>query len=455
MGQQPAYTEPHFDGLFPQNFHTPNIDFEKGVGETIIDANGNTYIDVASGNQNVTIGHGREEIAEAAYEQLSSLEYIPMQQTTESVRSFGETITGFMPDGFERAWLVSGGSLAVESTIAMVRQYHTERGNERKHKFITRRGSYHGTTLGALSATGFEMYTTHMDPLLQDFPKAPRGNQYRCTLCGGGGGSECGRRCADMFEQLVLEHGPENVAAFMAEPVGGSQSQGERPHPEYFERVREICDEYDILFVVDEILTGIGRTGTNFAIEQYDITPDIIVTGKGVTAGYAPAGVVMPHNRVVEVFREIPHGFAHGYTNCFHPGTAAIAKAVLEFTRQNELVENAATVGSYLGERLTSLYDYDAVGDVRGVGLLHGVEFVADRETKEPLDVDFELQQALVEAGLDNGVLLSTEGGHLDGKNGDLLVIAPPLTIEETQVDDMVDRIYTAVGDALARVGVA
>jgi adenosylmethionine-8-amino-7-oxononanoate aminotransferase len=453
MSHRPWVSGSDLSGLFPRVFDDEYLEMESGDGIVLTDADGNEYLDVASGSQNVNIGHGRTEVAEAAYEQLAELEYVPMKYVTESIEAFGESLTSFTPCGFENAWFVSGGSLAVESAMVMARQYHLERGNERKYQFVARRGSYHGTTMGALSATGYELFTGHMQPLLHDFPKIPRGNEYRCRLCGGGGGRECGLRCARILEEQILEAGPEHVAAVIVEPVGGSMSPGEQPHPGYFERIRELCDEYDVLFVVDEVLTGLGRTGENFAIEHYDVTPDIILAGKGLTAGYAPAGAVVPHERVVDVFRDLPHGFGHGHTNAFHPTTAAIGDAVLDVLRREELVANAASLGPRLSDRLEDLYDYEVVGDVRGLGLLHGVEFVADPETKTPLDPDVGLSEALFEAGLDHGLALAPSGGHLKGQRGDLLTIAPPLTVTESELDELSSRLYAAVGDAIERVG--
>ncbi len=290
-----------------------------------------------------------------------------------------------------------------------------------------------------------------MDPLIQNFPTVPRGTQYRCGLCGGGGGERCGRKCADLLEQRILNAGPENVAAFIVEPIGGGQDPGAHPHPGYFERAKEVCEKHDILFIADEILTGLGRTGTSFAMDRFDVTPDVILAGKGLTAGYAPAGAVLPHERVVDPFRDRAAGFGHGHTNTFHPTTAAIGAAVLEYTERRNLIENAANVGEHLGAHLQRLTDFDVVGDVRGAGMLHGVEFVADRATKAPLENGSKLREAIYTKGLENGLLLATGGGHLEGTSGDFLVVAPPLTTSRSEIETIVDRLYDTVGAAIER----
>ena len=266
---------------------------------------------------------------------------------------------------------------------------------------------------------------------------------YRCPHCDGDGGRACGRRCADELEDAILEEGPETVAAFVAEPVTGAAAAAATPHDGYFERIREICDEYDVLFVVDEVMAGFGRTGENFAIEHWDVTPDIITSAKGMSGGYSPIGGTMPHRRVAEVFEDVPDGFQHGHTYCFNPASAAIGNAVLEYMRDHDLVANARDVGAYLRERCEEFYEYDFVGDVRGTGLMLGVEFVGDRETKEPLATSGEeFQSLLFETGLDEGVLTYPSGGHVEGQRGDHTLITPPLSIDRDAADELVERMH-------------
>ncbi|WP_458210139.1 aminotransferase family protein [Haladaptatus sp. NG-SE-30] len=431
-------------GMFPRVFQKEYLTIVRGEGHHVWDADGNRYIDAISGNQNVNIGHGHEEIAEAAKEQIETLEYTSsMLFANEPAMEYTAKIADFTPDGFEHTWLVGSGSEANESAVKMARQYHFERGDERKYKVISRRRSYHGNTAGAMALSGFPARKDKMEPLFHNFPKAPSASPYRCEFCGGAGGRECGIECADAVERLIQDEGPESVAAFIAEPVTGAANAGAFPHDGYFERIREICDEYNVLFIVDEVMAGFGRTGENFAIEHWDVTPDIITGAKGMSGGYTPVGGTMPHENVVEVFEGVEDGFQHGHTYCFNPTSAAIGKAVLQYMQDHDLVANARRVGEHLLERCHEFYDYDMVGDVRGKGLMIGVEFVKNRETKEPLDeTGAEFQDLLFETGLDNGIITYPSGTHVDGKHGDHTLITPPLTIDEATADEIVDRMH-------------
>lgn len=459
-------------GLFPRVFPKEYVTMVRGEGHWVWDDEGNRYLDAISGNQNVNIGHGRAVVAEAAKEQIETLEYVSsMLFANEPAQVYTKKIAEFTPRDFSKTWLVGSGSEANESAVKMARQYHYERGNEGKYKVVSRRRSYHGNTAGAMALSGFPARKDKMEPLFANFPKAPSASPYRCEFCGGErasgartsselasdgseGSEKCGVRCADEVEHIIQSEGPDSVAAFITEPVTGAANAGAYPHDGYFERIREICDEYDVLFVVDEVMSGFGRTGENFAIEHWDVTPDIITGAKGMSGGYTPVGGTMPHDRVVEVFEDLEDGFQHGHTYCFNPTSAAIGLAVLEYMQEHDLVENARTVGAHLGERLQELYEYDWVGDVRGKGLMWGIEFVADRETKEPLEATgAEFQGALFDAGLDNGVLTYPSGTHVDGVRGDHTLVTPPLTIDEETADEIVDRLHDTFADVEAELG--
>jgi adenosylmethionine-8-amino-7-oxononanoate aminotransferase len=441
--------------MFPRAFADEYVTIVRGDGPWVWDADGNRYLDAVSGNQNVNIGHGREEVAAAAKEQLERLEYASsMLFANEPAMEYTEKIAEFTPDGFEKTWLVSSGSEANESAIKMARQYHYERGNEGKYKVISRRRSYHGNTAGAMAVSGFPARKTKMEPLFANFPKAPSATPYRCERCDGDGGHACGVECANDLERLIQDEGPETVSAFITEPVTGAANAGAYPHDGYFERIREICDEYDVLFIVDEVMAGFGRTGENFAIEHWDVTPDIITGAKGMSGGYSPIGGTMPHRRVAEVFETIEDGFQHGHTFCFNPASAAIGTAVLEYMDDHDLVANAREVGAHLQERCEEFDEYDFVGDVRGKGLMIGVEFVGDRETKEPLaETGTEFQSLLFEAGLDNGIVTYPGGGHVDGQYGDHVLITPPLTIDDELADEVVDRMHATFADVESALG--
>ncbi|MGM0606101.1 MAG: aspartate aminotransferase family protein [Halobacteriota archaeon] len=434
-------------GMFPRVFETEYVTITRGDGPWVWDADGNRYFDAISGNQNANVGHGLTAVAEAASEQIQRLEYTSsMLFANEPAQAYTEKISAFTPDGFEHTWLVSSGSEANESAVKMARQYHYERGNEGKYKVVSRRRSYHGNTGIAMALSGFPSRKDKMEPLFGNFPKAPAGTPYRCERCDGDGGHRCGVACADDVERLIQDEGPDSVAAFIAEPVTGAANAGAYPHEGYFQRIREICDEYDVLFIVDEVMSGFGRTGENFAIEHFDVTPDIITGAKGMSGGYSPIGGTMPHERVVDVFVDLEDGFQHGHTYCFNPTSAAIGLAVLEYVDEHDLVANARDVGAYLRERCEEFYEYEFVGDVRGKGLMIGVEFVGDRETKAPLEsTGSAFQSLLFETGLDNGILTYPSGGHVDGQFGDHTLITPPLTIDEADADLVVDRMHATL----------
>ena len=433
-------------GIFPRAYRKEYVTMVRGEGHHVWDADGNRYLDAIAGNQNVTIGHGREPVVEAAREQLETLEYTSsMLFANEPAMAYTEKIAEFTPDGFEHTWLVSSGSEANESAVKMARQYHYERGDTEKYKVIAREPSYHGNTGIAMALSGFPARKTKMEPLFADWPKISHGAPYRCPYCDGNDvhDAECGVRCADELEAAIREEGPETVAAFIAEPVTGAANAAAFPHDGYFERIREICDEYDVLFIVDEVMSGFGRTGENFAIEHWDVTPDIITSAKGMSGGYSPIGGTMPHRRVAEVFEDVEDGFQHGHTYCFNPASAAIGNAVLEYMTDHDLVANAREVGGYLRERIEEFAEYEMVGDVRGKGLMLGVEFVGDRETKAPLaQSGGEFQSLLFETGLDEGVLTYPSGGHVEGDRGDHTLITPPLSIDRNAADDLVDRMH-------------
>ena len=436
-------------GMFPRVFDKEYVTIVRGDGPWVWDDDGNRYLDAISGNQNVNVGHGLTEVAEAAREQIERLEYTSsMLFANEPAMEYTEKIAEFTPEGFEHTWLVSSGSEANESAVKMARQYHYERGNEGKYKVISRRRSYHGNTAGAMALSGFPARKTKMEPLFANYPKTLSGPPYRCERCDGDGGRACGIECANDVERLIQDEGPETVAAFITEPVTGAANAAAFPHAGYFERIREICDEYNVLFIVDEVMSGFGRTGENFAIEHWDVTPDIITGAKGMSGGYSPIGGTMVHDRVVEAFLDVEDGFQHGHTYCFNPASAAIGLAVLEYVDEHDLVENAREVGQYLGERCEEFYEYDFVGDVRGKGLMWGIEFVDDRETKAPLaETGATFQSLLFEAGLDNGIVTYPGGGHVGGTAGDHTLLTPPLTIDEELADEIVERMHATLTD--------
>jgi adenosylmethionine-8-amino-7-oxononanoate aminotransferase len=430
--------------LFPRAFDE-YIEIVRGDGAYIYDRNGNEFFDAVAGNQCSNIGHGVEEIADAAHEQMKELEYTSsVLFLNDEAQTFSEKMADFLPDGFNHTWMVSGGSEANESAIKMAREYHRETGNPEKNIVIGRRTGFHGNTLGTLSVTGLTSRREPFVPMLNDWPKAPAAYPYRCSFCEST--EECrthGVECAKELEQVIRDTGPEYVSAFIAEPVVGAANAAAVPGEEYFATIRDICDEYEMLLIVDEVMSGMGRTGENFAIEHWDVSPDIITSAKGMSAGYTSLGGAFPKQHVAEVFAEKENGFTHGHTYSFNPTSSAIASAVLDYVDEHDVVENARRVGEYTRDRFEEFYDYDFVGDVRGKGLMLGLEFVDDRETKEPLEHGGPaFRDFLFETGIDHGIVTYPGGGSIDGELGDHVLVTPPLTISREQADEMVSRLH-------------
>ena len=350
--------------------------------------------------------------------------------------------------------MVSGGSEANESAIKMAREYHRETGSPEKQIVIGRKLGYHGNTIGALSVTGMPSRREPFVPLLEGWPKAPAAYPYRCPYCDDE--EECrehGVECAKELETVIRDTGPEYVSAFIAEPVVGAANAAATPGEEYFKTVREICDTYNVLLIVDEVMCGMGRTGENFAIEHWDVTPDILTTAKGMSAGYTPLGGTIPSEEIASVFADKKDGFTHGHTYSFNPTSSAIASAVLKYMQEHDVVANARNVGAYTQDRLEEFDQYDFVGDIRGEGLMLGIEFVGDTETKEPLPTGGpEFRQNLSKIALRNGVTVYPGGGSIDGVHGDHILITPPLTISREQADEMIDRLHATFEDVASEL---
>jgi adenosylmethionine-8-amino-7-oxononanoate aminotransferase len=435
--------------LFPRTFEAyPEI--VRGEGIYIYDAAGNEYLDAVAGNQCSNIGHGVESVAQAASDQIRTLEYSSSILTvTDRTQQFAERMATFLPDGFSHTWMVSGGSEANESAFKLAREYHRETGNPEKRMIIGRRLSFHGNTLGTLGAGGMPARREPFVGMMHDWPKAPAAYPYRCRFCADA--EDCrehGVECAKELDRVIRDVGADHVAAFIAEPLVGAANAAVVPGEEYFPTIRDICDDHDVLLIVDEVMSGMGRTGENFAIEHWGVTPDIITSAKGMSAGYTPLGGAMPHDRLVDVFADKEDGFTHGHTFSFNPTTSAIATAVLDYVDEHDLVANARDVGTYARERFEEFYDHDFVGDVRGKGLMLGVEFVEDQRTKEPLEAggpDF--RKRLLHTALENRVTVYPGGGSVDGERGDHVLITPPLTVSRADVDEMMDRLHATFDD--------
>jgi adenosylmethionine-8-amino-7-oxononanoate aminotransferase len=406
----------------------------KGSGVYVWDEKGKMYIDGSSGPVCVNIGHGVKEITDAVKDQMEKISY--MQNpffVTDSARRCAEKIVSLTPKGLENVFFCSGGSEATEASIKMSRQFHIENGEPTRYKVISRWQSYHGNTLGSLSVSGNIARRSKYVPLLIDFPHIPPAYCYRCWY--GKKFGECDLECARGLELMIKATGPKYVSAFIAEPIVGA-TLGTVPAPVgYFEIIKEICEKYGVLFIADEVQTGLGRTGKNWGLDHYGVIPDILCTAKGLASGYLPLGATIASNKVYDVFSE---SFSHGHTYGSHPVTCAAGVACLEYMEKHNLVERSQQLGKYFHKELEKLYAHESVGDIRGIGLFSGIEFVQNKETKEAFHPDTRYNNRVVEACFENGLIVYPGIGTIDGIYGDHIQVAPPLVVSKEQIDDII-----------------
>jgi adenosylmethionine-8-amino-7-oxononanoate aminotransferase len=412
----------------------------RGEGVYVYDDKGQQYLDAAAGIGVVCIGYGRKRVADAIAEQAFKLPYVaPNIFANEPAERLAAQIARLTPGDLKSIHFVSGGSEAVEVAIKLSRQYHYERGRESKRLVVARWTSYHGATLGALSATGHVGRRKKFAPLLLDWPHIPPVYCYRCPYDKSYPG--CGLPCAHALEQTLVEVGPDNVMAFIAEPVVGAAGGAIVPPPEYFPIVREICSRYDVLFIADEILTGFGRTGRHFAVNHWNVVPDVITMAKGISGGYAPLGAVAVSQKIRAVFEEKRVPFDNVFTHVANPISTTAASEVLKIWEEENLTDRAAQVGEYFMRRLAGLKEHAIVGDVRGLGLMVGIEFVRDRVTKEPFPVEKQVAKLVGKFALQNGLVTYPGTGMVDGQRGDVISLFPPLIFTSQHVDELVAKL--------------
>ena len=412
-------------------------------GVWIWDADGRRLLDAAGGALVVNVGHGVAEIAEAIADQARTLPYVHGSElTSEPMECLAKELARRAPVDDARLYLVSGGSEATETAIKLARQYHVARGDDGRYKVVARWPSYHGCSVGALAVSGRPTLRAGFEPLLPTMPFVPAPYPYRCELPGCG--KTCTLACAEALDEIIRREGAGSVAAFIAEPVVGASAGAVVPPADYYRVVRETCDRHGVLFIADEVMTGMGRTGRWFAMEHWGVKPDILTTGKGVTSGYVPGGAVLASGEVVDTV-QAAGGFHHGFTYSHHPVVAATGLAVIHYLERHDLVARAGVTGRHLLRRLGGLADLPAVGEVRGLGLMAAVEIVTDRGTRAPYPSAARMGQRIQAEALARGVIVYASGGQASGA-GDLLLLGPPLTISSTEVDMAVD----VLGDAIA-----
>ncbi|MBD3171384.1 aspartate aminotransferase family protein [Candidatus Bathyarchaeota archaeon] len=420
----------------------------KGEGIYLWNKEGKKYIDGSSGPICVNIGHGVEEVTEAVNKQMKEVSYVHSSHfTTKSVKDCADKLAELAPDTLNYVFFSCGGSEATESAAKMARQYHLLNGEPKRSKIIARWQSYHGNTLGSLSMSGNIARRKRYVPMLLDVPHIPPAYCYRCWY--GKTCDTCDLECAHALDTQIKATGPEYVSAFIAEPLVGATLGTVPAPPGYFQIIREICDKHGVLFIADEVMTGLGRTGKMWGIDHWDTIPDIIATAKGLAGGYLPLGATIASNRVYDAFDE---PFAHGHTYGSHPVVCAAGLAVLEYMVKHNLVENSRKNGEYLHNKLETLNDNPTVGDIRGMGLFAGIEFVRDKETKEPFDPEIKYYDKVVEQCYENGLLIYPGVGTIDGVKGDHIQVAPPLITTKEEVDEIVKILTESINQVEAQL---
>ena len=425
----------------------------RGKGVYIYDREGREYLDAVGGIAVVNVGHGVPEIITAMTEQAQRVAFVHGGSfANEPAQALAEELATWSPAGMRHVLLLAGGSEATETAMKLARQYHVERGRTSKYRIISRWTSYHGNTIGALSMSGRTAWRWEFVPYLQNFPKIHPPYCYRCPY--GKTYPSCQVACADDLERVITLEGPDSIAAFIAEPVIGTSAAGVMPPPEYYPRIREICDKYDVLFIADEVITGIGRTGKNFGIEHWGVVPDMITTAKALSSGYAPLAAVILHDRVYDAIARGSGRTTQGFTYSGHPLSAAVGLAVLKYLKAHDLVANAGRIGKHLLERLSTLKRFPIVGDVRGTGLILGVEFVADPATKRPFPPEAGVTRRIVEATLAEGVVVVPGmSGLIDGVAGDHIQISPPYIFTEAHVEQLMRALEVAIQKVMGELG--
>jgi len=420
---------------------------ERGEGCYIFDADGRRYLDTFASLLTAVCGHHRPEVHEAMLAQMRKIEFYPLYHDcmTPVVIELAKRLAAIAPGDLEVSYFVSDGSDATESAIKMARQYFWETGQRDRTKILYRRNSYHGCSMGAMAATGLQWFREPYPPGPSGFVQVMAPNPYRCEL---GLDPEGSARMALRNTEAIIEwEGPHTIAAMILDPVPGSNVGYPVPPDFYLPELKALCDRHGILTIYDEIQVGMGKTGRMFCCEHWDVVPHFLCVGKGFSAGFAALSAVMTTNEIADVFRQPGHDFRHGHTYAGHPVSASGVLAVLDIFDKERLVERAAEMGAYLGDRLEALRRHPIVGDIRGMGLLRAVELVADQESREPLGDKLKVGNFIRDYCYRNGMILRN--------NGDILVLAPPLVVTREIIDEIVTNIEGGIVAAIEHFDLA
>ena len=425
-----------------------------GQGVYLFDNQGNKYLDASGGAAISCLGHQNPIVVDAIKEQAGKLAYAHTGFfSNEPAERLAEMLVERAPEGIGKVFFVSGGSEAIESALKLARQYFWDRGEPARHKIIARRQSYHGNTLGALSVGGNEWRRLKFEPFLMDVGRISPCYAYRYQM-DGESAEAYGRRAADELESTIQDMEPGTVAAFVAETVVGATAGAVTPVPGYFKRIREICDRYGILLILDEVMCGVGRTGTWFACEQEGVVPDMITIAKGLAAGYQPIGALLVAEKIYEEIKSTSGFFQHNFSFMGHPIACAAGVATLNVIEKKELLNNVQVRGKELMKNLADRFqDAPNVGDIRGRGLFQAIEFVSDRVTKLPIDARLQFAANLKRVAFKRGLICYPMAGTIDGQRGDHVLLAPPFIVTREEIDNIVDILGDAVDEVVQELG--
>lgn len=411
----------------------------RGAGVWLTDAEGNRYLDGCSGAYVSNLGHGVAEIAEAVADQARRLAYVNGTAFThDAVEELAHEVAKISPPPLDKTFFLCSGTDVVEAAFKLARQHFAETGRPEKNRILSLAPGYHGSTILALSASARAPYKSAFKGWLVDFPSLQAPYPYRF-------GEDHPAMTGDLLEETILREGPGTIAAFIGEPVGGSSTGASVPPSGYWKRVRALCDKYDIFWIADEVLTGIGRTGTWSALEPYGAVPDMILFGKGLTGGYAALSALVTHERALRPLAMGSGALLHNATFSHSAIGCAAGLAALRYLRVHNLIERSAAMGKLLHEKLAPLSAQAEVGDIRGRGLLAGIEFVADKETKEPFGRERRFAETFADAALAAGLVVWPSTGGADGTRGDYAMLAPPFVITEEEIDAIVEKFTLAL----------
>lgn len=425
------------------DYNYPTVSHGNGI--YLYDMDGNQYIDGSSGAVTASIGHGVLEVVDAMMVQASKVSFAYRSHfTSEAAETLAKKLSELAPGDLNWTFFVNSGSEATETAMKIAIQHWQEKGYERKNRIVSRWTSYHGITMGALSMSGHVLRRKRFVPLLEDFPGISAPYCYRCPY--NSEPSSCKLQCANELETAIQRIGSENIAAFIAEPIIGASAGAVTPPDGYYQRIKETCERYDILFIADEVMTGIGRTGKMFAMEHWGVTPDIIALGKGMSAGYTPMAATLVSDRVMEPILKGSKSIMAGHTYSANPLSAAVSLEVLNYIERMNLVQEAEEKGQYLLQQLHGLAErFDIIGDVRGKGLLLGLEFVSNRISKKSFRLQNGITSRIVNKAFEKGLLIYPASGAIEGIEGDAVIISPPLVISNEEIDCLVKLLEASI----------